>query len=494
MPSQEKTQNIGLNQWQGNEYIKRQDFVEDNFKIDEAIHSQGQQVQQVSEDFELHRADYIRQPGYGTTGGSANNYIITLNPSLMSYVEGVCVAVKIHAANTGDSTLNINGLGGKAIKDSKGNPLTAGKLILNGVYTLRYDGTNFILQGEGGSGNATASDLLSGKTASTDAGDIVGTMPNKGAKTFTPSGLVQTDTAGYYSSVTCNAVNVPAANVLAGTTIAGIAGTMANRGNANSSLTSQGGQYIIPQGYHAGAGTVTANISNLSAGNVRKGAAVGGVTGTYSDMPSGEVPSAGEILTGKSAFANGGGKIAGTMPNRGTVNNTITTQNGQYTIPAGYHSGSGKITASFANLVPENIKRGVNIGGVVGSTGTFHTTSGTTHTIGHWSVEDRNVGDYQTLIEVSNFQMSGTIRVEARGWHNSTAATYIRVLSDGVVVREGSAPWGHSGHTVHLIINDLNMPTQTLTLQAKSDGSSNRYSGTLTILIASLPFIVHRPY
>ncbi len=39
------------------------------------------------------------------------------------------------------------------------------------------------------------------------------------------------------------------------------------------------------------------------------------------------------------------------MPNRGTVSNTITTQGGSYTIPAGYHSGSGKVTANFANLV-----------------------------------------------------------------------------------------------------------------------------------------------
>ncbi|SCY92907.1 hypothetical protein [Alkaliphilus peptidifermentans] len=57
MPSQEKTHNIGLNQWQGNEYIKRQDFVEDNFKIDEAIHSQGQQVQEVYNNLESHAAE-----------------------------------------------------------------------------------------------------------------------------------------------------------------------------------------------------------------------------------------------------------------------------------------------------------------------------------------------------------------------------------------------------------------------------------------------------
>lgn len=37
MPSEYKTKNLSLNQWQGNEYAKRQDFVDDNKKIDDAI-------------------------------------------------------------------------------------------------------------------------------------------------------------------------------------------------------------------------------------------------------------------------------------------------------------------------------------------------------------------------------------------------------------------------------------------------------------------------
>lgn len=34
MPSENKTPNYGLNQWSGNEYVKRQDFVDDNLSID----------------------------------------------------------------------------------------------------------------------------------------------------------------------------------------------------------------------------------------------------------------------------------------------------------------------------------------------------------------------------------------------------------------------------------------------------------------------------
>ncbi len=164
-----------------------------------------------------HLADYVRQPGYGTTTGSANMYALTLNPALAAYAAGVAVCVQINVANTGASTLNVNGLGAKSILDSKGNAMTSGKLRLNGIYTLRYDGTNFILQGEGGSGNAVASDLLSGKTASTDAGDITGTMPNKvgSATVITPGAAEQVIPQGYYGGVVGDG-KVSALQVLAG--------------------------------------------------------------------------------------------------------------------------------------------------------------------------------------------------------------------------------------------------------------------------------------
>ena len=116
---------------------------------------------------------------YGATTGTANVYSVTTAPPITSLTEGACVAVKINVNNTGASTINVNGLGVKTIKRGNGNDVASGQLKAGSIYTLRYNGTNFVLQGEGGAGNAVASDLLSGKTASTDAGDIVGTMPDR---------------------------------------------------------------------------------------------------------------------------------------------------------------------------------------------------------------------------------------------------------------------------------------------------------------------------
>lgn len=76
-----------------------------------------------------------------------------------------------------------------------------------------------------------------------------------------------------------------------------------------------------------------------------------------------------EILDGKTAYARGA-KLVGTMPNKGAVNGTITTKDGQFTIPTGFHDGSGKVgidTTEKSKIIAANIKEGVTILGVTGT-------------------------------------------------------------------------------------------------------------------------------
>lgn len=76
-----------------------------------------------------------------------------------------------------------------------------------------------------------------------------------------------------------------------------------------------------------------------------------------------------EILAGKTAYVRGA-KITGTMKNNGSVTGTISTKAGTYTIPQGYHDGSGKVSISSteqAKLIATNIRDGVTILGVEGS-------------------------------------------------------------------------------------------------------------------------------
>lgn len=94
-------------------------------------------------------SNYTKQTGAGTTTGSANTYVLTLSPAPTALVDNFCVAVKINVANTGASTINVNGLGAKPIVNSYGTAVTAGDLVINSVYTLRYNGTSFVIQGAG---------------------------------------------------------------------------------------------------------------------------------------------------------------------------------------------------------------------------------------------------------------------------------------------------------------------------------------------------------
>ena len=76
-----------------------------------------------------------------------------------------------------------------------------------------------------------------------------------------------------------------------------------------------------------------------------------------------------EILNGKTAYARGA-KLTGTMPNNGAVSKEITAVAEEYTVPMGYHDGSGKVKIAAteqAKLIPANIKQGVEVLGVTGT-------------------------------------------------------------------------------------------------------------------------------
>lgn len=78
---------------------------------------------------------------------------------------------------------------------------------------------------------------------------------------------------------------------------------------------------------------------------------------------------AAEILASKTAYVKGK-KVSGTMPNRGAVAGKISTKAGAYTVPQGYHDGSGKVTIDSteqAKLIPTNIREGVTVLGVEGT-------------------------------------------------------------------------------------------------------------------------------
>lgn len=95
------------------------------------------------------------------------------------------------------------------------------------------------------------------------------------------------------------------------------------------------------------------------------------ITGTCDfDMDtSSATATAEEVLSGET-FGAKGTMGTGTMPNNGGVSGTISTVAGEYTIPQGYHDGSGTVEIAAteqAKIIAGNIKDGVNILGVTGT-------------------------------------------------------------------------------------------------------------------------------
>ena len=100
----------------------------------------------------------------------------------------------------------------------------------------------------------------------------------------------------------------------------------------------------------------------------KSGAVITG-TNTYDADTSDADASQAEILLNKTAYVNGV-KLTGTMPNRGAVSGTISTKAGTYTVPNGYHDGSGTVGISSteqAKIIASNIKAGIQILGVTGN-------------------------------------------------------------------------------------------------------------------------------
>lgn len=115
--------------------------------------------------------------------------------------------------------------------------------------------------------------------------------------------------------------------------------------------------------------TITA--SDLLTGITAHGKDGAPITGTcsYDSDTSEDTAAVGEILSGKTAHARGA-LLTGTMTNNGGVTGTISTVSGQYTVPQGYHDGSGKVSISSteqAKIIAGNIKSGVSILGVTGT-------------------------------------------------------------------------------------------------------------------------------
>lgn len=135
---------------------------------------------------------------------------------------------------------------------------------------------------------------------------------------------------------------------------------------------------------------------------------------------------ASEILATKTAYVNGS-KITGTMPNNGAVAGVVATKSQIYTIPSGYHDGSGTVqidATEQAKIIPENIKDGLIVLGVTGT----YTGEGVT-------AQAKTVTPYttaQTILPDSGYDYLSEVTVQAIAY-TETENAYGTTVTIGTV-------------------------------------------------------------
>ena len=175
----------------------------------------------------------------------------------------------------------------------------------------------------------------------------------------------------YFIKIFSPSVNVAAGKMLVDTVACGWNGQITGTIKKKSSETytpSKSDQTISSGQYLAGPQTIEGD-SNLTAENIKSGVSIFGVTGTLEAGSAGTDTSdatatAGDILNGKTAYVKGE-KVTGTITIKGAQ--VYTPRATDQTILAGYYLKGNQTIEGDANLIADNIKKGVSIFGVAGT-------------------------------------------------------------------------------------------------------------------------------
>lgn len=228
-------------------------------------------------------------------------------------------------------------------------------------------------------------------------------------------------------------------------------GSMTNRGAVTQSLNA-GGSYTIPAGYHNGSGVITAN--------------------SLASQTDGDATAA-QILSGKIAWVDGV-KVTGTMVNNGAVNQTLAI-NGSYTIPAGYHNGSGKVTQSITTKAASTY--GAKTSAQTISAGQYLSGAQTIAAVTQSGLTAANIVAGKTVTISSNgsnlWSVTGTAsNVDVSGgtvvgsWTNSKGTVTVSSITGGVRMKVGGTDGTYSHVTLSSTIDVTNLTAIAITVNA----------------------------
>lgn len=247
----------------------------------------------------------------------------------------------------------------KIIVNKEGSQI-AGSMLNNGAVSKSLDTTttSYVIPKGYHNGEGSVSVTLEEKSAvPTEEEQEIAPTPGKVISKVTvsaiPGNYIKTDDA-----------NAEAVDIIVGKTAyvngSKVTGSMPNNEAVNKTLDIDNASFAIPKGYHDGMGvakiipetkTVTPTKSQqtikATSGKVISSVTIDPIPEEYIDTTDSNATAA-QILSGSTAYV-AGSKVTGTMKNNGAAAGTIDGLTGtSFTIPAGYHNGSGKVNLTSA--------------------------------------------------------------------------------------------------------------------------------------------------
>lgn len=188
---------------------------------------------------------------YGVTTG-VNTYLVTIT-DFVGYTTGEIIFLQFGSTNTGASTININGLGGKNLLRYDGTPISSGDLVAGITYTFLYHSNQYYLLGVQRASEASTGISRIATTADVQTGtDDFKYVTSKKLKQDHPGNVFFVDTSG-------------PANVYTGTVSGLSAYTLGLSLNVRISATSTGSSTININGIGV------KNIKRTNGANIESG-------------------------------------------------------------------------------------------------------------------------------------------------------------------------------------------------------------------------------
>lgn len=271
----------------------------------------------------------------GTDTGAVNACVVNFTPAIPALVDGMVLWFKAAAANTGATTLNVNGLGAKAVVGGAHAALQGGEIVANGKCMVVYNATllSFVLI------ECTGAALQVGNGSASQQAVAVGQLFGglKGIARITSSSTF---------TVPAGVTTIYVSGCAAGAGGGGGGGATNSLGVGAGGAGGGAGQSIIRQAF-----TVTPGAS-ISI-TVPTTGGTGGSGGSPS-VPGGQGSAGGNTVIGSLITLNGASLVGG------GVNFTSS-------VPAGGTNGAGYPSGAHGSDGASGFNGGVGLGGMGGS-------------------------------------------------------------------------------------------------------------------------------